>query len=110
MLTATGIVAAVVLMAIFTAINFLGVRKLANTNSAATWWKVGVPVLTIFVLAIARFHPGNFTAADGFNPSGAGASSRRSRRAASSSRCSGSSRPTSSPARARTPSATSRAR
>src|SRR4051812_13190160 len=38
-LTATGIVAAVVLMAIFTAINFLSVRKLANTNSAATWWK-----------------------------------------------------------------------
>src|SRR6476620_10711037 len=34
-LTASGVVAAVVLMAIFTAINFLGVRKLANTNSAA---------------------------------------------------------------------------
>jgi len=35
-LTGTGVVAAVVLMAIFTVINFLGVRKLANTNSAAT--------------------------------------------------------------------------
>src|SRR3954449_11274622 len=42
-LTATGIVVAVVLMAVLTAINFLGVRKLANTNSAATWWKVAVP-------------------------------------------------------------------
>ncbi len=71
-LTGTGVVAAVVLMAIFTAINFLSVRKLANTNSAATWWKVGIPVLTIVVLAIVSFHPGNFTAADGFNPSGAG--------------------------------------
>jgi amino acid transporter len=71
-LTATGVIAAVVLMAIFTAINFLSVRKLANTNSAATWWKVGVPVLTIVVLAIVSFHPGNFTVADGFNPSGAG--------------------------------------
>jgi len=50
-LTASGIVAAVALMAIFTAINFLSVRKLAHTNSAATWWKVGVPVLTIIVLA-----------------------------------------------------------
>ena len=40
-LTASGIVAAVVLMAIFTSINFLGIRKLAHTNSAATWWKVG---------------------------------------------------------------------
>src|SRR6476646_9024089 len=50
-LTASGFVAAVVLMAIFTSINFLGVRRLAHTNSAATWWKIG--------------------AADGFNPYGA---------------------------------------
>src|SRR5436305_9101488 len=50
-LTASGIVAAVVLMAIFTSINFLGVRKLAHTNSTATWWKIGVPLLTIFVLS-----------------------------------------------------------
>jgi amino acid transporter len=71
-LTGTGIVAAVLLMAIFTAINFLSVRKLAHTNSAATWWKVGVPLLTIVVLAIVSFHPGNLTAADGFAPDGAG--------------------------------------
>jgi amino acid transporter len=70
-LTATGIVAAVVLMAAFTAINFLSVRKLANTNSAATWWKVCIPVLTIVVLAAVSFHGANFTAADGFSPSGA---------------------------------------
>jgi amino acid transporter len=70
-LTASGVVAAVVLMAVFTAINFLGVRKLANTNSAATWWKVGVPVLTIIALAATHFHTSNFTAANGFNPYGA---------------------------------------
>jgi amino acid transporter len=70
-LTGKGVVAAVVLMAIFTAINFLSVRKLAHTNSTATWWKVGVPVLTIVVLAIVSLHPGNFSAADGFAPSGA---------------------------------------
>jgi amino acid transporter len=70
-LTASGVVAAVVLMAIFTAINFLGVRKLANTNSAATWWKMGVPILTIVVLAATHFHTSNFTAANGFNPYGA---------------------------------------
>jgi amino acid transporter len=70
-LTASGIVAAVVLMAIFTSINFLSVRMLTRTNSAATWWKVGVPLLTIFVLAIASFHTGNFTAANGFAPYGA---------------------------------------
>jgi amino acid transporter len=70
-LTATGIVVAVVLMALLTAINFLGVKKLANTNSIATWWKVGVPVLTIIVLATAGLHFSNFTAADGFAPGGA---------------------------------------
>src|SRR3954449_9566995 len=70
-LTGTGIVAAVLLMAIFTSINFLSVRMLTRTNSAATWWKVGVPLLTIFVLAIASFHTGNFTAANGFAPYGA---------------------------------------
>jgi amino acid transporter len=70
-LTASGVVAAVVLMAIFTAINFLGVRKLANTNSAATWWKMAVPILTIVVLAATHFHASNFTAANGFNPYGA---------------------------------------
>jgi amino acid transporter len=70
-LTGPGIVAAVVLMAIFTSINFLGIRKLAHTNSAATWWKVGIPLLTIFVLGIVNFHASNFTAADGFSPFGA---------------------------------------
>jgi amino acid transporter len=70
-LTAQGIVAAVILMAIFTSINFLGIRKLAHTNSAATWWKVGIPLLTIFVLGIVNFHASNFTAADGFSPFGA---------------------------------------
>ena len=71
-LTAAGLVAAVLLMAVFTVLNFLSVRRLANTNSTATWWKVGVPVLTIVALAIAGFHTSNLTAADGFNPAGAG--------------------------------------
>ena len=70
-LTGSGIAVAIVLMAIFTAVNFLGVRKLATTNSAATWWKVGVPVLTIVALALTQFHTSNFHAAGGFNPDGA---------------------------------------
>jgi amino acid transporter len=69
-LTATGIVVAVILMAIFTAINFLGVRLLATTNSAMTWWKVAVPLLTILVLSFANFNPSNLHAADGFAPAG----------------------------------------
>ena len=71
-LTANGIVAAVVLMAIFTGLNFLAVKQLTNTNSAATWWKVAVPLVTIVVLMVTAFHTSNFTAANGFNPYGAG--------------------------------------
>jgi amino acid transporter len=70
-LTATGVVAAIVLMALFTAINFLGVRKLAHTNSAATWWKMAIPVLAIVALALTQFHGSNFSAANGFSPFGA---------------------------------------
>jgi amino acid transporter len=70
-LTATGVVAAVVLMALFTAINFLGVRRLAHTNSAATWWKIAIPLLAIVALALTQFHGSNFSAANGFSPFGA---------------------------------------
>ena len=69
-LTGSGIVVAVVLMAVFTTVNFLGVRLLANTNSVITWWKVGVPLLAILVLAITNFHGSNFGAANGFAPGG----------------------------------------
>jgi amino acid transporter len=70
-LTGVGVLVAVVLMGVLTAINLLSVRKLANANSAATWWKVGIPLLTIFVVGIAGFHGGNFSASDGFAPYGA---------------------------------------
>ena len=70
-LTGPGIAVAVGLMAVITSINFLSIRLLARTNSTATWWKVGIPLLTIFVFALVQFHASNFTAADGFNPYGA---------------------------------------
>jgi amino acid transporter len=70
-LTSEGLAVAVGLMAVMTAVNFLSIKKLANANSAITWWKVGVPLLTIFVLAVVSFQTSNFTAADGFNPYGA---------------------------------------
>ncbi|MBO0847184.1 MAG: APC family permease [Nocardioides sp.] len=69
-LTTSGIIVAVILMAIFTAINFLGVRLLATTNSAMTWWKVAVPLLVIIVLSFQHFDTGNLHAADGFAPGG----------------------------------------
>jgi amino acid transporter len=69
-LTTSGLIVAVLLMALLTGINFLGIRLLALTNSVATWWKIAVPLLVILVLAFSSFHTSNFTVADGFSPDG----------------------------------------
>jgi amino acid transporter len=69
-ITGLGLVVTVILMAIFTAVNFLAMRIFTRVNSAITWWKVAVPVLAIIVL-LFKFHPGNFTAGGaGFMPGG----------------------------------------
>jgi amino acid transporter len=68
--TGTGLWLTVVLMALFTAVNFLAMRLFARVNNVITWWKVAVPVFTIIVL-LFKFHPGNFTAGGaGFIPGG----------------------------------------
>lgn len=70
-LTHTGILAAVIIMAILAAVNYLGVKALANTNSAMTWWKIGVPLFTMFIVAVfGGLHGSNLHAANGFNPDG----------------------------------------
>src|ERR671923_258494 len=51
-LTATGYAVAAVLMAIFSVINVMGVRWLSETNKAAVWWKIFVPVLAVIVLVV----------------------------------------------------------
>jgi len=68
-LTTSGFVVAVILMAVFVAVNFLGVRVLAQTNSITTWLKIAVPLGTILVLALSNFHGSNFTS-HGFAPFG----------------------------------------
>jgi amino acid transporter len=65
-----GYLIAVVLLALFVGINFFGVRWLSHTNSAATWWKIGVPVLVIIVLLATHFHGSNFASHGGFAPYG----------------------------------------
>ena len=60
-ITSAGLLVTVVLMAVFTAINFLAMRTFAKVNNTITWWKVAVPVLAIVVL-LFKFQPGNFTA------------------------------------------------
>jgi amino acid transporter len=68
--TGLGFVMSIILMAIFTAVNFIGIKWLAHTNSTIMWWKIAVPVFTIIVL-LFKFHGGNFgSAAGGFAPTG----------------------------------------
>ena len=69
-LTAPGYTVAVVMMAVFVAVNYLGVKVLTRANDVMTWWKVGVPLATIFIVAATHFHSSNFTAANGFMPKG----------------------------------------
>ncbi len=69
--THIGFVMVLILMAIFTAINFLGMRAYNRFSAALTWWKVAIPVLAIIVL-LTKFHGANFSAGGGFFPTGVG--------------------------------------
>jgi amino acid transporter len=66
-----GLGVAVALMLLFTVINILGVRWLAESNRITVLWKIAVPVLTVIVLITMSFHATNFTAGGGFAPYGA---------------------------------------
>jgi amino acid transporter len=59
--TGVGFVMTIVLLVVFTAINFLAMRLFSKVNAGITWWKVAVPVLTIIVL-LFKFHGANFSA------------------------------------------------
>jgi amino acid transporter len=59
--TTTGFIMTIILMAVFTAINFLAMRLFSKVNAGITWWKVAVPVLAIIVL-LFKFHGSNFSA------------------------------------------------
>jgi amino acid transporter len=68
--TTSGFLWTILLMAVFTAINFLAVRLFARVNNVITWWKVVIPILTIIIL-LTQFHAGNFSpGGGGFNPFG----------------------------------------
>ena len=62
--TASGFLWTIVLMAIFTALNFLAVKLFSRVNEVITWWKVAIPVLTIIIFFF-KFHPANFGSDDG---------------------------------------------
>jgi len=65
-LSTSGIIAAIILMAIFVCLNLVGIRWLARANNGITTWKVAIPVLTIIVILATHFHGGNFSKAGGF--------------------------------------------
>jgi amino acid transporter len=67
--THLGFVMTIVLMAIFTAINFLAMRLFSKVNAGITWWKVAVPVAAIIIL-LFKLHGANFSAGGGFIPKG----------------------------------------
>ena len=69
-LTPAGLLLATLFMLVFTVINLVGVKAMAETNGVAVVWKTAIPLLTVVVLMLLAFHPSNFTAG-GFAPYGA---------------------------------------
>jgi amino acid transporter len=61
-ITGLGFGMTIILMAIFTCINFLAVRLFARVSNAIMWWKIAIPVLAIIVLLGFKYHGGNFSA------------------------------------------------
>jgi amino acid transporter len=70
-LNGTGLIIASLAMLLFTIINLMGAKLLSDSNSVMVIWKTAVPILTVVVLLILRFHLGNFHAGGGFAPFGA---------------------------------------
>src|SRR6185369_10670115 len=70
LLNGTGLVVAVILMIMFTAINLAGAKFLSESNIIVVVWKTLVPFLAAFVVAGLQFTPANFHAGGGFMPFG----------------------------------------
>jgi amino acid transporter len=65
-----GYAVAVVLMAVFCWINFVGIRAFARANTPIVWWKLGVITLVVIAFLVTKFRPGNFGDFGGFTPYG----------------------------------------
>jgi amino acid transporter len=62
-LSGVGILAAIIMMAIFVVLNLVGIRWLSRVNGYITYWKIAIPVLAIIVLLLGHFHGSNFSKA-----------------------------------------------
>lgn len=70
-LSGVGILVAIVLMFAFVAVNLIGIAWLARVNNWLTSWKVLIPVVTIVVMIVFKFHSSNFSHGGGFFVKGA---------------------------------------
>jgi len=70
LLNGTGLIVAVGLMVVFTAMNFGGAKFISDSNVIVVIWKTAVPFLAVGVVAALQFNPQNFHAGGGFLPFG----------------------------------------
>ena len=70
LLNGTGLVVALVLMVLFTAMNLGGAKFFSDSNVIVVIWKTIVPFLALGVIGVLQFTPGNFRAGGGFMPFG----------------------------------------
>jgi amino acid transporter len=70
LLNSTGVLVALGLMVLFTAINLAGAKFLSDSNIVVVVWKTIVPFLAVFVVAAKQFNVDNFSAGGGFMPFG----------------------------------------
>jgi amino acid transporter len=71
LLNGTGLVVAIVMMVVFTAINLAGAKFLSESNSLVVIWKTIVPLLAVVVVMGVKFDSGNFHPKNGgFMPFG----------------------------------------
>jgi amino acid transporter len=70
LLNDNGLVVAIVLMMVFTAINLMGAKFLSDSNIFVVVWKTAVPFLALAVVAGKHFDADNFHAGGGFMPFG----------------------------------------
>jgi amino acid transporter len=69
-ITPVGVLLAVVLVLVLTALNWFGVKLFGRVNNLVTILKIAIPVLTVVSLFASGFHPGRLTGHGGFAPYG----------------------------------------
>lgn len=68
-LTGLGLTVAVIAMAVFVVINYIGIQWFARVNTALVWWKLFIIILVILAFLFTQFNSKNFTS-QGFLPQG----------------------------------------